>query len=322
MSDKSALEKYSAEELIQELQRRADTAEGKKALDEDFLIDEILEGIDSGTIHEAARDKQRVIYGVDDRMDLYELERILANADSVVSLFKADRVVENGDGTATLQTTPFTTRSGLPLCANEPFRGQPLGGFCSGVLVAPDVVATAGHCVNENSLAGVRFVFGFRMLNESEARTTIDNNEIYRGVELLGWRLDDDGTDWALVRLDRPVTGHNIASIRREGEIEDGEGIYVVGHPVGMPAKYAPGSEVRDNTPGPFFVANLDTYGGNSGSPVFNRETHDVEGLLVRGEQDFMRVGDCATSNVCPDTGCRGEDCTRTTEFSDVVPSE
>ncbi len=44
-------------------------------------------------------------------------------------------------------------------------------------------------------------------------------------------------------------------------------------------------------------MANLDTYGGNSGSPVFNE-----------------------VSNVCPTTGCRGEDVTRTTEFADSVP--
>jgi hypothetical protein len=322
MTDKSALEEYSAEDLLRELKRRSDAAEGKKALDDDFLIDEILDGIDSGTIHEAARDKQRVIYGTDDRLDLYEVERILANANSTVSLFKAHDIVENGDGTSSLQTTPFIERGGLPLCGDEPFRGQPLGAFCSGVLVAPDMIATAGHCVKESTLADVRFVFGFRMLNESEAQTTIDSGDIYRGVELLGWHLDNDGTDWALVRLDREVAGHGVASIRRAGKIPDGEDIYVIGHPVGMPAKYAPGAEVRDNTSGPFFIANLDTYGGNSGSPVFNKNTHEVEGLLVRGEQDFVRVGNCAASNVCPDSGCRGEDCTRATEFSDLVPDE
>ena len=36
-----------------------------------------------------------------------------------------------------------------------------------------------------------------------------------------------------------------------------------------------------------YFTANLDTYRGNSGSPVFNAITHKVEGVLVRGEQDF-----------------------------------
>ncbi|WP_420540401.1 S46 family peptidase (plasmid) [Paenibacillus polymyxa] len=59
---------------------------------------------------------------------------------------------------------------------------------------------------------------------------------------------------------------------------------------------FAVGAAVRDNPPNAFFVANLDTYGGNSGSPVFNSDTHEVEGILVRGE-----------------------DCTRTTEFAHLV---
>jgi hypothetical protein len=321
MSDKSPLEEYSAEDLLRELERRSDAAEGKKSLDDDFLIDEILDAIDSGTIHEAVRDKQRVIYGTDDRLDLYELDLILANARSVVSLFEADRVVENGDGTVDLLTTPFTTHRGRSICDNEPFRGQPLGGFCSGVLVAPDIVATAGHCVRtEASLAGARFVFGFRMVDANEAVLTVTTDDVYRGVELIARQEISSGPDWAVVRLDRPVTGHPIAAIRRAGTIEDEADLYVIGHPVGMPAKYAPGAAVRENVAAAFFVANLDTYGGNSGSPVFNKKTHIVEGLLVRGEVDFVRVGDCYASNVCADADCRGEDVTRATEFSDRVP--
>ena len=77
---------------------------------------------------------------------------------------------------------------------------------------------------------------------------------------------------------------------------------------------------MRTNTADGYFVANLDTYGGNSGSPVFNSDTHEVEGILVRGERDFVQAGGCTVSLVCPDTGCRGEDCTRVTRFASHVP--
>jgi hypothetical protein len=77
---------------------------------------------------------------------------------------------------------------------------------------------------------------------------------------------------------------------------------------------------VRDNTPVPFFAANLDTYGGNSGSPVFNATSGTVEGILVRGENDFVSNGSCYVSLVCPTTGCRGEDVTRSTVWSSKVP--
>jgi hypothetical protein len=82
-----------------------------------------------------------------------------------------------------------------------------------------------------------------------------------------------------------------------------------------LPTKFADGAAVRNNQPDAFFVANLDTYGGNSGSPVFNSDTHEVEGILVRGDADFVQHGNCQVSLVCPTTGCRGEDCTRIAEI-------
>ena len=72
----------------------------------------------------------------------------------------------------------------------------------------------------------------------------------------------------------------------------------------------------------PFFVANLDTYGGNSGSPVFNAASYKVEGILVRGENDFVTNGTCYVSLVCPTTGCRGEDVTRATVWAAKLPKQ
>jgi hypothetical protein len=158
------------------------------------------------------------------------------------------------------------------------------------------------------------------MSNASTAVTTINNSEIYSGVSIIGRQEVGDGPDWALVRIDRPVTNHRIAQIRRAGKISDTQAVHVIGHPVGLPTKFADGAAVRNNSASAFFVANLDTYGGNSGSPVFNSSTHEVEGILVRGETDFVQQGACNVSLVCPTTGCRGEDTTRTTEFAKLVP--
>lgn len=58
------------------------------------------------TVIKALNGSQKVIYGVDDRQDLYQVnnQSILQNADSVVSLFYANGVIDNGDGTSTLVT--------------------------------------------------------------------------------------------------------------------------------------------------------------------------------------------------------------------------
>jgi Trypsin-like peptidase domain len=319
VSDSDVLQSLSVDELTREVRARVAQLEGLEVAT-DTTPETRLQDIDLAKIVEILQSQQKVIYGVDDRKDVFQIndQAILNDADSVVIVCDQNDVVDNGNGTSTLQTQNFGTSRNL--CATEPFRDQPTTGFCSGFLVAPDIIATAGHCVTESAATTRRFVFGFRMLDATNARTVIDNTEIYRGVNIIGRQLVGNGADWALVRIDRPVTNHGVASIRRNGQIANDQAVHVIGHPVGLPTKVAGGAAVRDNSPPAFFVANLDTYGGNSGSPVFNSDTHEVEGILVRGETDFTTNGTCTVSFRCPNTGCRGEDCTRTTEFAQLIP--
>jgi Trypsin-like peptidase domain len=311
MADIQKLKQLSIEELLQEFRTREAKMEPSEELRE----------FDDATIAKVLKENQKVIYGTDDRVDVFQLPAggNLDDVDSIVALFRAQNVTDNGNGTSTLQTHNFGVANNL--CVEERFRDQPTGAFCSGFLVASDVIATAGHCVNTGNVMNVRFVFGFRMRNAMTAETVINNAEIYRGVAIIGRQEVGNGADWALVRIDRPVTNHRIVRIRRAGRIGDTQTIHVIGHPSGLPTKFAGGAAVRSNQPNEFFVANLDTYGGNSGSPVFNSDTHEVEGILVRGETDFVQQGNCNVSLVCPTTGCRGEDCTRTTEFAQLLPT-
>lgn len=330
MPDSDKLEKFTLDELMQELQVRGankrqslpnwSNHEGLMAAAADETGKAELEDVDTESIVSVVQGRQKAIYGTDDRMELFEIDdsTILEVADSVVALFKSSDINDNGDGTSTLVTSSFA--SGFNLCSNERFRNQPIGAFCTGFLVAPDLIATAGHCINAQNVTRRRFVFGFRMQKTGNAQVVIQNSEIYSGDSLLGRQEDGSGSDWAIVKLDRPVTNHRILPIRRTGRIPNNNSVYVIGHPNGLPAKFAPGANVRDNSPQAFFKANLDTYGGNSGSPVFNEE-NVVEGILVRGETDFVPQGNCMVSLVCPTTGCQGEDCTRTTEFASLIPT-
>lgn len=321
MQDIKKLEDASIEQLLSEVRARESEAKSAPGATATYSQrDSELKEFDSPTLIETLQAKQKVIYEVDDRVDVFQVtdQAVLDDADSVVALFRANRILDNGNGTSTLQTRNFGTAHNL--CADESFRNQPIGAFCSGFLVAPNIIATAGHCADVNDVTTIRFVFGFRMQDETTARTVIANSEIYRGVRIIGRELTSNGADWALVEIDRAVTNHRIVTIRRTGAIATNQALHVIGHPVGLPAKVADGAQARDTQPAAFFVANLDTYGGNSGSPVFNSNTHVVEGILVRGETDFTVSGNCTTSLICPSTGCRGEDCTRTTEFQEFVP--
>lgn len=307
---------FGPEEILSELRSR----EGGRRTTLKKRAAGPLAQLDTGNLVKALRDAQKLVYGVDDRLDMYQVTDpdILLRAEAVAALVDMVRLTDNGDGTSTLLTALF--RSTHLLCEGERFRDQPVAPHCTGFLVAPDIIATAGHCINQNNLAQTRFVFGFRMLTADKARIVVDNANIFKGIAILGREEVGAGADYALVRLDRPATGRPVLAIRRTVKIDDTQAVYVMGHPSGLPLKYAPGANVRDNSNASFFVANLDTYGGNSGSPVFNADDGAVEGILVRGDTDFVRVGNCYVSNVCPTTGCRGEDVTRTTVFAEHVP--
>jgi len=108
--------------------------------------------------------------------------------------------------------------------------------------------------------------------------------------------------DYAIIQLDRKVVGREPLKLRKSGKINKDQSIFVMGHPSGLPLKYADGAKVFSHE-GAYFSTNLDTFGGNSGSPVFNLETYEVEGILVRGNQDYIirtHNGErCRRVNIC-----------------------
>ena len=95
----------------------------------------------------------------------------------------------------------------------------------------------------------------------------------------------------------------------------------VIGHPSGLPTKVAEGASVR-SVDTAFFTANLDTYGGNSGSAVFNSLSGEVEGILVRGETDYVFDNErsCHSSYHCGDDECSGEDVVKISEVLKHLP--
>lgn len=258
----------------------------------------------------------KVIYGVDDRIDYYQVqsEDVKTLADSTVALVRAASLDINGN-TVNYKTTPYGQSMGL--CATEPFYSQETMAFCSGSLVAPDIILTAGHCVRTQAACdSTKFVFGFRLNDAVSLPKQTSTDMVFSCKTLIHTVADSSGEDFALVRLDRAVTHVKPLSYRTSGSLMVGDGLRVMGHPAGLPLKVAGNATVR-TLKGQYLVANLDTYGGNSGSAVFNETDGKIEGVLVRGELDYVFKNGCRVSNECPSEGCRGEDVTL---FERVLP--
>ncbi|MDX9911819.1 MAG: proprotein convertase P-domain-containing protein [Phycisphaerales bacterium] len=272
----------------------------------------------------------RVIYGDDNRIEVWEEPdatlRAISEAACVVVF--TNELSDNGNGTYTLDTSPWTSQSGLSVCTDEPFRGQPQIGFCSGFLVGEDIITTAGHCVDSGDIGGVAFVFNFEIdTMGGSAPTVVPASDVYFLTEVIN-RAQAGDLDHSVCRVDRAVTGRAPVDIRRTGSIANGDPIAVIGHPTVLPKKISGGAECKNaNGAVAWFQANLDTYGGNSGSMVVNLNTYQVEGILVRGAPDYRtRSGqNCTESNRVPDTGNTGggltfEEVSKSTGWASFVP--
>jgi subtilisin-like proprotein convertase family protein len=271
----------------------------------------------------------QVVYGADDRRDVYQVTDALHQqlAAAAVLIVSISELTSNGDGTYTLNGVRWNTQGGSPLCTDEPFRGQYAAGFCSGFLVGRDVIATAGHCLSDTDFGSVAFVFGFDQRGPgtgagADPNLIISSQDIYFPSAILGRQLDGAaGLDYTVAQLDRAVVGRQPLRVRRSGEPSAGDQLVMIGHPTGLPKKIEAGGQVQGTASAGFFTANVDAYGGNSGSLVANRSTGVVEGILVRGNTDFTTVGGCTRTRVCADTGCPTfEEISRASTFASFIP--
>jgi hypothetical protein len=267
----------------------------------------------------------KVIYGLDDRLEPWQVTdaRLRQLARSAAMIVNRAALTNNGNGTYTIAVAPWTSRGGTPLCAAERFRGQFNPGLCSSFLVNRQQMATAGHCItSEGDCDNKAFIFGFEVgEGETNPTVTIPEDRIYFCDSIVARALGGS-LDHALVRTDRPVIGRSPLPIRRSGEVTAGLPLTVAGHPVGLPLKVAGNAVVKNALAGGnYFEANLDTYGGNSGSPVFNTSTYLVEGILVRGETDFVTVGGCVQSALLPNDSTVGfEEVSKIAIIKDQIP--
>ena len=233
-----------------------------------------------------AGDDGTVIYGRDDRLDWYEIAevKVRRNAEAVASSWNVTDLLGPFNWSYTLKTIKYSWAYNL--VEEERFRDQQVGAHCTSFLVGEDILVTAGHCINRVNYKDKVFIFGYRMEGKGVKSTFIIQSEnVYKAKALLAWELSSNGADYAVIKLDRKVKGVTPLKIRTS-KVKKGEYVYVLGHPVGLPLKYAPNAKVLSCCNDYYFKASLDTYGGNSGSPVFDKD-HNVVGILVRGETDF-----------------------------------
>lgn len=296
----------------------------------------------------SAQTTGRVVYGEDNRVDVFESTNSMyvELSKSTAAMIDSSQIKKQSNGLCKIQGQTLEERG---MCPTERFIKQSTAANCSGFIVSDKYLVTAGRCIKTQADCDkYSWVFDYKVDHSAQSIVVVDQRSVYSCKKIMERSLDNSTKDdFAVIELDRAVTDRRPLQFRTDGQIGKGDEVVVIGHPTGLPTKIADKAYVR-SLQGKFFVANLDTYGGNSGSAVFNAKTGAVEGILVRGDTDYVRrtitvqgstsngggwwggsnptpcptpgptprTTTCTATNECPETGCRGEDVTYITNIA------
>lgn len=312
-----SLNSYSEKELYEELKVReikGDTA----AVEVDSRED--MERFSSWELYR----RLRAIYGDDDRYNCFNAPVSTAvknNFEKVACLIDKSQLIKNADGSYKLRWSQ-TYREVEQLCGEEVFGDEPSIAFGSGFAVSEKLFITAGHCINRSNVSRTLIVYGYIKTNEAQKEFIIKQEDIYN-IEKIEGSANSDDRDFCVIRVKEIFPKKRIVTLRRSGDIKDTDTFYVIGHPVKLPLKIALNASVIENRNPLSFKINSDTYRGNSGSPVFNAVTNEVEGIVVSGEKDFnfLKIQSCSVSVRCPTEHgeCAGETVSRNNQFLNLI---
>ncbi|MBA3239125.1 MAG: trypsin-like peptidase domain-containing protein [Parachlamydiaceae bacterium] len=227
------------------------------------------------------------------RSNLYDIsneqfrQTVQTRVASVACVLKRDslRKSENGDYVVISTGTSFAE--------GEEFRDEPEPGFGTAFACTKRHVFTAGHVLEDEDETNVRLVFGFQKLSADQTEYIIPKKNVYR-VKKVVKQEKANGKDYALLKLKKKGNKPDLIPLTMNfGEVVGGQKIYAVGYGEGLPVKCAYNAEIKSvKGRNPNRVdADLHTFGGNSGSPIFN-ELGEVIGILVAGLKDHDKDAD------------------------------
>ncbi|EQC47729.1 serine protease [Bacteriovorax sp. Seq25_V] len=253
----------------------------------------------------------KVVYGVDNRLELRHTPySYLRNSVAGLASRSVLKESEDKELLEVLYYGDLTSYRGRTTCDDFKFREQATLPTCTGFLVEEDILVTAGHCVlnygnkvqdkMNYQCFNARWVFGYEDNSESKDGINFPKDDVYGCSQIIDASYTTEA-DYAVIKLDRKTVGKQALTLSSEvSDYKAGTQIFVVGHPTGLPLKLAAGAKVVHNMHPNNFITNLDTFGGNSGSPIFNFYGEAI-GILVSGETDyyFDKERECITPNKC-----------------------
>ena len=261
-------------------------------------------------IEESSLSRDKALYnpGLDMRQNIYELDddtnllfqRVKEQAKAIAALIPNENLIEK-DGKYVLSNSVnklseyLTNVFGYPLGESERFCDEPKVAFGSAFLIKKRLLLTAAHCVcktdldelNDEQIKKTRVIFNFHMKSTTDYQKNFKKNEVYEIEKVVAHEFNTKGDfpDWALVKLKKKVTGVEPLKISFSPILEK-QVLYMMGHPSGIPLKWTSNGKVISLLK-EHFECNLDAFGGNSGSAVFDQLSGEIIGILDKGKTDY-----------------------------------
>ncbi|HLW57961.1 MAG TPA: serine protease [Bacteriovoracaceae bacterium] len=238
-----------------------------------------------------ARSGQKAIYGsrLDNEFtnkDSTDMIKILSTG--IGYIVPKKRIRKYDRQTSMIEARPLRELSNL--CSHERF-AQNLASApsCTGFLVAEDLLVTAGHCIEDKKdCKDMNIVFGVTVAKETSQGFRIANDNIYTCKKVIT-SSNSNGRDYSLIKLNKKVKARKIYRIGDDSKLTDKSSVYMIGHPLGLAVTYTKPARVTHLYLDDIFKAPLNSFSGNSGSPVLNAATDEVVGILTAGQTDYIK---------------------------------
>lgn len=268
----------------------------------------------------------KALYGPDDRLQsndtrLTASERKAAHS---VGILVSNRWISRDWTTGYLKVDGESLSKKQNLCPNSQFENEISIGYCSGFLASPDLFVTAGHCLKSSiDCANTSVIFDYDLQTPATDNQVVTPARLVFGCKNIhATKIDRSrGIDFTIFRLDRPAADRESLQINRDSQLTRREPLSIISHPDGLPLKVSRGAVTDWQRQKSYFSTNLASFIGSSGAPVFHKDAASVEGILVRGDRDYIPSGSCFVVNRC-DTfaGCRGSEVLSSANFSKLIP--